>query len=64
MSNPCAQDAKVIWNDQFNLSATVHKYLTSGMKIEDFVSIINEAVKFSTEDFEKIKSKFQNNKCQ
>jgi len=54
------EKAKVIKHD---LSATVHKYLTSDMKIEDFVSLINECVKISPEDFEKIKRKLQNNKC-
>jgi len=51
-SKPSEQEAKV---NQFNLSATVRRYLTSDMKIEDFVSFVNEAVKFSPDDFEKIK---------
>jgi len=60
-SNP-EEKAKVINTVQYNLSDTVHKYLTSDMKIEDFVSLINESIKISPEDFEKIKRQLQNNR--
>jgi len=48
------QEVKV---DQFNLSAIVHGYFTSDMKMEYVFSVFNKAVKLSPADFEKIKTK-------